>query len=506
MGSRFYLSCSETRERLTLPLSFRLPQPGSDGNASLHDTIGATIRRHSEERDTLLEEEWYDAAKEALAGDDAGLLTRPSPLRRCRTPGAANKEGDVSGISLTLVFPEEYAVDRERGLLYNSSLPTMNAAPSYITRVTVTITGNGIEPIVQQVPLDTGVVEGTLPAGTYTFAILVETTLGDSFTGSTTTSLAPGVSANITINLDVNAPPSSLSISASNRTPKPNESITLTATVVDPDGDPVTFSWNGGGGAVVGSGATVGWSAAKGGDYTVTVTATDPHGGALSQSVTITVLNNLPVVTSVTANPASPVSGQNTTLTCAATDLDGDPLTYTWNVGGAAAITGTGATVTARFTQTGPVTVTCTVNDGQGGSGSRSLNTDVVNLTLARGWTTGNLNCPQWDGYKITSSAAASITVSCTSSASFWLNAKVTDFDWIGGGSGNNLASQSASGAGLSVTMNASLPQGTFYLYIGEQGNPGVNVGESYSCTVSPSATIFLTTPSPLNTDWVEGC
>lgn len=65
-------------------------------------------------------------------------------------------------------------------------------------------------------------------------------------------------------------------------------SATLTVNATDPDGDTLSYSWDAGGGTVVGTGASVTFLApAQAGDVTVTVTVTDGRSGKSETSLTV---------------------------------------------------------------------------------------------------------------------------------------------------------------------------------------------------------------------------
>lgn len=84
--------------------------------------------------------------------------------------------------------------------------------------------------------------------------------------------------------------------------------------------------------------------------------------------------NHLPTITSLTANPQSPIEiNQNTIITCSASDPDGDSLTYAWTKTGGE-ITGTGSVITWIAPDiAGTYTITCTVSDGRGGEVNDSV-------------------------------------------------------------------------------------------------------------------------------------
>jgi len=86
--------------------------------------------------------------------------------------------------------------------------------------------------------------------------------------------------------------------------------------------------------------------------------------------------NHPPVISSINA-PSSVETNETTTITCNASDPDGDLLTYTWTKSGGI-ITGSGSTVTWRAPSTeGVCVVSCKVTDGKGGEDSDSVNISV---------------------------------------------------------------------------------------------------------------------------------
>ena len=88
--------------------------------------------------------------------------------------------------------------------------------------------------------------------------------------------------------------------------------------------------------------------------------------------------NHPPVISSLNPNPSSVDINQTTTITCSASDQDGNALTYSWTKNGGT-ITGSGSTITWIAPSTaGTYTITCTVSDGKGGEDSESINIVVT--------------------------------------------------------------------------------------------------------------------------------
>jgi hypothetical protein len=107
--------------------------------------------------------------------------------------------------------------------------------------------------------------------------------------------------------------------------------------------------------------------------------ATKDDGTKISITANVTVANRNPVISSLTANPTSVYTGETSTITCTATDPDGDtPLTYAWTKTGGT-ISGSGSSVTYTAPNTaGTYTITVTVSDGKGGSATRSVDINVT--------------------------------------------------------------------------------------------------------------------------------
>ena len=145
-----------------------------------------------------------------------------------------------------------------------------------------------------------------------------------------------------------------------------------------PSGPARTYTWNFGDGSA-GTGATPSHVYISAGVYTVTLTLTDSAGGSATATTTATV-GGAP-----TANPGGPytgIAGSAVSMTGAAsTDPNGLVLTYAWNFGDGT--TGTGATPSHIYAALGTYTVTLTVTDSGGASGSASTTAKILGLPTA---------------------------------------------------------------------------------------------------------------------------
>jgi hypothetical protein len=138
----------------------------------------------------------------------------------------------------------------------------------------------------------------------------------------------------------------------------------------DPDGDKLSYAWETTGGTITAKyGEFIIWEAPDFvGEFTISVTVSDGKGHTVSQSCPISVqVTQQPVVSSVTAEPAELQPEETSTITCDASDPDGDELSYAWSASGGT-ISGAGKTVTWKApAATGEFLITVKVNDGKGG-------------------------------------------------------------------------------------------------------------------------------------------
>ena len=109
------------------------------------------------------------------------------------------------------------------------------------------------------------------------------------------------------------------------------------------------------------------------GSFSVTISAINSAGsGSASLALTIAAQNVAPVITSAaSASPNPATVGQSVSFSSAASDANGDFLSYAWNFGDGASASG--ASAAHSYSASGTFNVVVTVSDGRGGSTSSSV-------------------------------------------------------------------------------------------------------------------------------------
>jgi PKD repeat protein len=158
----------------------------------------------------------------------------------------------------------------------------------------------------------------------------------------------------------------------------------------DPEGFALTYAWDFGDGTT-GSGVTPSHGYAAGGNYPVKLTVTDDRGAtnAVTHTASPPATTNQP--------PVAAFSSHCVSLGCsfdasASTDPDGTVAGYAWNFGDGS--TGSGVTASHSYAAGGTYTVTLTVTDNQGATGTASagvspvppLAQDAFNRTVSGGF------------------------------------------------------------------------------------------------------------------------
>lgn len=166
-----------------------------------------------------------------------------------------------------------------------------------------------------------------------------------------------------------NQPPVIVSLVAQSQQLYPSANTEITCIAQDADNDRLNFTWTATGGNFSGTGPIVVWKAPPNyGTYTITVTVDDGKGGSTQRTLDMTVgANQAPIISSLTADPSGVLFGGSATVTCIASDPDGDVVTYSWTAS-EGNITGVGNKVTwVAPRKGGSYNISVIVSDGKGG-------------------------------------------------------------------------------------------------------------------------------------------
>jgi hypothetical protein len=169
----------------------------------------------------------------------------------------------------------------------------------------------------------------------FTLRVTVSDPKGGTVQGTVSVDVAPPVPQNT-------APTLTAGPSASSTTTDEKQSITLSVSASDVDGDTLTYVWTQTAPATpVGifsstSVANPTWTAPDvnaDGTYTLRVTVSDGQGGNVQGTIDIAVkkVNQPPTVAATITAPGTLLAGDTGSFSITASDPDGDPLTYSWN-------------------------------------------------------------------------------------------------------------------------------------------------------------------------------
>lgn len=232
------------------------------------------------------------------------------------------------------------------------------------------------------------------------------TSLGD-YSGSGPISLTSPDSQDWAYLIELKSAPSNqpptVSISANKTTAVPGESVTFSVVASDPDGLIASHVWDWGDATESANGAppsskAKAWSNA--GTYNVTLTVTDNGGlSATSNVIVITVTANLPpVITSASATPNSGTAPLTVSFSAAATDPEGQALTYSWDFHGDGIYDATGATATYTYTAAGHYDPVVRVSDGTNAVTQQlTVDVDAGGAVTISNLTVGSGRAYVWD-------------------------------------------------------------------------------------------------------------
>jgi len=239
----------------------------------------------------------------------------------------------------------------------------------------------------------------------------------------------------------------------------------------------VSYNWTFGDGASA-SGQSVSHAYTSAGTYTVTLTATDNLGASGSATTTATITNS--VHAPPTANAGSSQSGSvngAVTFSGSGTAYNGATITsYGWTFGDGTSASG--QSVSHTYTNAGSYTVTLTVIDSLGASGSASTTATITHTA-----PTANAGPSQ--------SARAGGAVTFSGSGTAYNGATISSYFWLYGDG------TSASGATVSHTYAGA---GTYTATLTVTDNLGASGSATTTATITnvvsnPPLSISLTSP-----------
>jgi hypothetical protein len=174
------------------------------------------------------------------------------------------------------------------------------------------------------------------------------------------------------------------SLTAAQNQTYPGGTVNLQSVVNNPAKDVLEFKWTASGGTFVEQGGPNNtWRAPNNyGDYEIKLTMSNGKGATTERTLKITVsANHPPTITSLTADPAAVQFATNTTVTCVASDQDGDAVQYKWEAR-EGVISGVGNKVTwTSPSKGGSFSIFVIVSDGKGAETRQELVIPVASVT-----------------------------------------------------------------------------------------------------------------------------
>ncbi|HEX8819683.1 MAG TPA: kelch repeat-containing protein [Archangium sp.] len=292
---------------------------------------------------------------------------------------------------------------------------------SDVTRVTVTVSASDMPSRVVELAKANGSwggLLGNLPAGSNRsfLAQAFDSSGTVRFKGQTSgVSITANQTTAVALTLQELSPPPPYgneapvldSLVSSSTSVQTGGSLSLTATVHDPNpGDSLTLAWTASGGTFSApTAATTSWTAPSStGVQTLTFTVTDSQGAAISVSLTVNVVsgtatgnaslnvsfNLWPTVSKVSASLNRLDAGQSTSLSALASDADGDALSFLWDSSCPGSWTNATSSAASFVPSSVPAgtcnncRLTVTVQDGRGGQTTGSLSLCIAASSTER--------------------------------------------------------------------------------------------------------------------------
>jgi PKD repeat protein len=263
----------------------------------------------------------------------------------------------------------------------NVSFTVDDTTPTRGTAVTFTAS-EATDPEGGTVTYDWDFGDGTTGSG----RIVEHTYAGSTPLGTTTVTLTvtdsnppnnPPETTSVSQAVEVQNAPPTATVSCSPSTVSPGVATTCNSNGSgDPEG-PVTYAWDiDGDGFDDGSSASEQFPFATPGTRTVRLRVTDADGATAEAQDSVTV--NAPPTVSVSCTPESVRPNEATSCSASASDPDGGPISYAWDIDGDGFDDGSDATEQFSFPSPGTRTITVRVTDADGGTATAQDTVTVV--------------------------------------------------------------------------------------------------------------------------------
>ena len=175
------------------------------------------------------------------------------------------------------------------------------------------------------------------------------------------------------------AAPNTRPVAAFTATATPLTVAVDASTSTDPDGTITGYAWDFGDGST-GTGVTASRTYAAPGTYTVTLTVTDDRGATGTTTQQVEVPDVAPNQAPTAAFTTSPLTLGVAVDASTSTDPDGTITGYAWDFGDGS--TGTGVTASRTYAAPGAYTVTLTVTDDRGATGTTTQQVEVTDVAV----------------------------------------------------------------------------------------------------------------------------
>jgi hypothetical protein len=197
----------------------------------------------------------------------------------------------------------------------------------------------------------------------------------------------------------------------------------------------------------------------------------------------------------VTADKTSPNIGDYVSLTCDA----GDGFSFSWSDNGAGGtFLGDGWSVSYQVGSSGPITITCTITDNKGNSGSGTVALNGNSSGSVFAGDTGGIG--RYDVIKFAVSSGDNLSITCTTgNGAYNMELLVFAADWTLDDCEPVVNNVDNNGVGGSETIPWATSQVFYWIAVGSMATSG-----DYSCTVTSGQPYFMS----LDTDeyLTSGC